>query len=69
MPRRFPIGYSADARILLASYFSGEPATIKEILLNSQSAGGSRREESNTPSTDYDSVALTLSYTGEFIAF
>ena len=40
MPRRFPIGYSADARILLASYFSGEPATIKEILLNSQSGGG-----------------------------
>ena len=28
---------------------------------------GSRREESNTPSTDYDSVALTLSYTGEFV--
>ena len=27
----------------------------------------SRREESNTPSTDYDSVALTLSYTGEFL--
>ena len=28
---------------------------------------GSRREELNTPSTDYDSVALTLSYTGEFL--
>jgi hypothetical protein len=30
-------------------------------------ADGSRREELNTPSTDYDSVALTLSYTGELI--
>src|SRR5439155_16570896 len=28
---------------------------------------GSRREELNTPSTDYDSVALTLSCTGELI--
>jgi hypothetical protein len=37
--------------------------------ITSQSeADGSRREESNTPSTDYDSVALTLSYTGEFVA-
>ena len=27
----------------------------------------SRREELNTPSTGYDSVALTLSYTGEFL--
>ena len=29
--------------------------------------GGSRREELNTPSPDYDSVALTLSYTGELL--
>ena len=27
----------------------------------------SRREELNTPSTDYDSAALTLSYTGKFL--
>jgi hypothetical protein len=39
MPRRFPIGYSADARILLASYFSGDPATIKEILSTLKTLG------------------------------
>ena len=32
-------------------------------------ADGSRREESNTPSPDWNSVALTLSYTGEFLVF
>src|SRR6266446_2583161 len=29
--------------------------------------GWSRREELNTPSTDWNSVALTLSYTGKFL--
>jgi hypothetical protein len=29
--------------------------------------GWSRREELNTPSADYDSAALTLSYTGKFL--
>jgi hypothetical protein len=27
----------------------------------------SRREDSNTPPTDWNSAALTLSYTGEFL--
>ena len=35
------------------------------IILSTLKVVGSRREESNTPSTDYDSVALTLSYTGD----
>ena len=41
---------------------------LEKLLLEIYREGnGSRREESNTPSTDYDSVALTLSYTGEFL--
>jgi hypothetical protein len=40
----------------------------KEEILAIAAKPGSRREELNTPSTDYDSVALTLSYTGEFLA-
>jgi hypothetical protein len=41
-------------------------ASLKEVIVVRKRMG-SRREESNTPSTDYDSVALTLSYTGVFV--